>query len=81
MTQPTNKARVLIGVRGMDKEAGERISTVLLGMPGVTQAQPDQGTDRRAVRPHRPHGDGSAAGHSQTGLFGRACCEPADLRP
>ncbi|GAA4023784.1 hypothetical protein GCM10022631_43270 [Deinococcus rubellus] len=43
MTQTTNKARVLIGVRGMDKEAGERISKVLLGMPGVTQAQPDQG--------------------------------------
>lgn len=43
MTQTTNKARVLIGVRGMDKEAGERISKVLLGMPGVTQSQPDQG--------------------------------------
>ena len=42
MTQASNKARVLIGVRGMDKEAGERISKVLLGMPGVTQAQPDQ---------------------------------------
>lgn len=43
MTQATNKARVLIGVRGMDKEAGVRISKVLLDLPGVTQAQPDQG--------------------------------------
>lgn len=43
MTQPNNKARVLIGVRGMDKEAGVRISSVLLAIPGVTQAQPDQG--------------------------------------
>lgn len=43
MTQPTTKARVLVGVRGMDKESGVRISAVLLAMPGVTQAQPDQG--------------------------------------
>ncbi|WP_293915167.1 heavy-metal-associated domain-containing protein [Deinococcus sp.] len=44
MTQPSNKARVLFGVRGMDKEAGVRISAVLLAIPGVTQATPDQGS-------------------------------------
>ena len=44
MTQATNpKTRVLIGVRGMDKEAGERISAALLALQGVSQAQPDQG--------------------------------------
>ncbi|AZI42705.1 heavy-metal-associated domain-containing protein [Deinococcus psychrotolerans] len=43
MTQPNKKARVLIGVRGMEQESGVRISAALLAMPGVTQAQPDQG--------------------------------------
>ncbi|AWN22439.1 heavy-metal-associated domain-containing protein [Deinococcus irradiatisoli] len=43
MTQATKTARVLIGVRGMDKEAGERISAALLQLEGVSQAQPDQG--------------------------------------
>ena len=44
MTQASNKARVLIGVRGMDKEAGERISAALLEVSGVAQATPDQGS-------------------------------------
>jgi copper chaperone len=44
MTQVANKARVLIGVRGMDKEAGERISAALLSIAGVSQATPDQGS-------------------------------------
>ncbi|WP_420595381.1 heavy-metal-associated domain-containing protein [Deinococcus sp.] len=42
MTQ-ANKARVLIGVRGMDKEAGDRVSKALLAIEGVLTAQPDQG--------------------------------------
>lgn len=43
MTQPDKPARVILGVRGMDKEAGERIAAELLGHPGISQAIPDQG--------------------------------------
>ncbi len=35
--------RVLIGVRGMTKEAGARIATLLLDQGGVTKAIPDDG--------------------------------------
>lgn len=35
--------RVLIGVRGMTKEAGGRIASVLLALDGVAQAIPDDG--------------------------------------
>lgn len=34
---------MLIGVRGMTKEAGERIAALLLDLPGVAQAMPDDG--------------------------------------
>lgn len=40
---PEKPARVLLGVRGMDREAGERIAAILRQTPGVTQATPDQG--------------------------------------
>jgi hypothetical protein len=35
--------RILIGVRGMNKEAGERISQLLLEVDGVAKATPDEG--------------------------------------
>lgn len=35
--------RIIIGVRGMTKEAGERISKLLKDMEGVSQAIPDDG--------------------------------------
>jgi len=38
-----NNTRILIGVRGMNKEAGERIALVLTSMDGITQATPDEG--------------------------------------
>lgn len=41
MTNQTT--RVLLGVRGMNKEAGEKVANALLAMPGVTKAIPDVG--------------------------------------
>ncbi len=35
--------RIILGVRGMNKEAGERIAALLRDCPGVVQAVPDQG--------------------------------------
>ncbi len=35
--------RILIGVRGMTKEAGEKISQLLLDVDGVAKATPDDG--------------------------------------
>ncbi|WP_027482041.1 heavy-metal-associated domain-containing protein [Deinococcus pimensis] len=35
--------RILIGVRGMTKEAGEKISRLLLDVDGVAKATPDDG--------------------------------------
>ncbi|MFB9081565.1 cation transporter [Deinococcus wulumuqiensis] len=35
--------RVLLGVRGMNREAGERVAAALLALPGVSQATPDEG--------------------------------------
>lgn len=43
MTQSDKPARVILGVRGMDKEAGERISAALMEHPAISQAVPDQG--------------------------------------
>ncbi|MFC4427480.1 heavy-metal-associated domain-containing protein [Deinococcus navajonensis] len=41
MTQ--NTTRVLLGVRGMNREAGEKVAAVLLALPGVSKATPDEG--------------------------------------
>lgn len=35
--------RVLLGVRGMNREAGEKVSGALLALPGVVRALPDDG--------------------------------------
>ncbi|WP_261663723.1 heavy-metal-associated domain-containing protein [Deinococcus sp. Marseille-Q6407] len=39
----TNPTRVLLGVRGMDREAGERVAAHLLSLPGISKAAPDTG--------------------------------------
>ncbi|ADV68399.1 heavy-metal-associated domain-containing protein [Deinococcus maricopensis] len=36
-------SRVLIGVRGMDREAGQRVAAALEAMNGVSRATPDDG--------------------------------------
>ncbi|GAA5512235.1 hypothetical protein Dcar01_00949 [Deinococcus carri] len=44
MTGMTSKpTRVLLGVRGMTRDAGERVAAHLRTLPGVTQAMPDEG--------------------------------------
>ncbi|WP_291426537.1 heavy-metal-associated domain-containing protein [Deinococcus sp.] len=44
MTGMTAKpTRVLLGVRGMNKEAGEKVAAALLALPGVSKAVPDVG--------------------------------------
>lgn len=45
MTTPPSPrpTRVLLGVRGMNREAGERVSAALLALPGVSRATPDDG--------------------------------------
>lgn len=35
--------RVLLGVRGMNKEAGVKVAAALQAMPGVSKAIPDDG--------------------------------------
>ena len=40
MSTPT---RVLLGVRGMNKEAGEKVAAALMALPGVARATPDVG--------------------------------------
>lgn len=35
--------RVLLGVRGMNKEAGVKVAAALEAMPGVSKAIPDDG--------------------------------------
>lgn len=40
---PPRPTRVLLGVRGMNREAGERVSATLLALPGVSRATPDDG--------------------------------------
>lgn len=35
--------RVLLGVRGMNREAGEKVAAALLVLPGVVRAMPDEG--------------------------------------
>lgn len=41
MTNPPT--RVLLGVRGMDREAGERVAAYLQSVPGIVRATPDTG--------------------------------------
>ncbi len=44
MANMTNSAtRVLLGVRGMSREAGDRVSAALKDLPGVERATPDEG--------------------------------------
>ncbi len=40
---PVKSIRTLIGVRGMDKEAGLRVAAALLALGGVLKAVPDDG--------------------------------------
>ncbi|WP_424951149.1 heavy-metal-associated domain-containing protein [Deinococcus sp.] len=40
---PVRSIRTLIGVRGMDKEAGLRVAAGLLALGGVLKATPDDG--------------------------------------
>ncbi|EYB67725.1 hypothetical protein DEIPH_ctg033orf0158 [Deinococcus phoenicis] len=39
----TRATRVLLGVRGMTRDAGERVAAHLRALPGVLQATPDDG--------------------------------------
>jgi copper chaperone len=39
----TSATRVLLGVRGMNREAGERVAAGLRALPGVSRATPDDG--------------------------------------
>ena len=44
MTLMTAKpTRVLLGVRGMNKEAGIKVAAALSALPGVSKATPDDG--------------------------------------
>ncbi|MBZ9751991.1 heavy-metal-associated domain-containing protein [Deinococcus sp. HMF7620] len=44
MTGMTPKAtRVLLGVRGMSRDAGTTVSQALAALPGVVKATPDEG--------------------------------------
>ncbi len=40
---PVKSIRTLIGVRGMDREAGLRVAASLLTLPGIVKAAPDDG--------------------------------------
>lgn len=40
MTKPT---RVLLGVRGMNRESGEKVAAYLMSLPGISKAAPDDG--------------------------------------
>ena len=42
-TMTGTATRVLLGVRGMNKEAGVKVAAVLLALPGVSKATPDDG--------------------------------------
>jgi len=42
-TSPVKSIRTLIGVRGMDREAGLRVAGSLLKLEGVLKAAPDDG--------------------------------------
>jgi copper chaperone len=39
----TQATRVLLGVRGMNRDAGQRVAEKLRALPGVSQATPDDG--------------------------------------
>ena len=44
MTGMTNTAtRVLLGVRGMSRDAGTTVAQALSAMPGIVKATPDEG--------------------------------------
>lgn len=44
MANMTSKpTRVLLGVRGMNREAGERVAAHLQTLPGIARATPDEG--------------------------------------
>ncbi|MFC6590804.1 heavy-metal-associated domain-containing protein [Deinococcus lacus] len=36
-------SRVLLGVRGMNRESGERVAAYLTSLPGIVKATPDEG--------------------------------------
>ena len=38
-----SNVRVLMGVRGMNREAGERVAAALRQIPGVVKVMPDEG--------------------------------------
>ncbi|MHA0034150.1 heavy-metal-associated domain-containing protein [Deinococcus sp. PESE-13] len=42
-TMTGTATRVLLGVRGMNKEAGVKVAAALLDLPGVSKATPDDG--------------------------------------
>ena len=42
-TMTGTATRVLLGVRGMNKEAGVKVAAALLARPGVSKATPDDG--------------------------------------
>ncbi|WP_291429938.1 heavy-metal-associated domain-containing protein [Deinococcus sp.] len=39
----SNAARVVLGVRGMTRDAGTSVAAALSALPGVTRATPDEG--------------------------------------
>jgi hypothetical protein len=39
----TSPTRVLLGVRGMSRDAGQQVAAALLATPGVQRATPDVG--------------------------------------
>ncbi len=63
--------RVLLGVRGMSKEAGLRVSDALKEIEGVSKAIPDDGQLEVHLRPNSTDHNGLSAGHSCTGFFSR----------
>lgn len=42
-TMTNTATRVLLGVRGMSKEAGQKVAAALSALPGVARATPDEG--------------------------------------
>ncbi|WP_373289102.1 heavy-metal-associated domain-containing protein [Deinococcus aerolatus] len=39
----TSATRVLLGVRGMSRDAGQTVAAALAALPGVSRATPDDG--------------------------------------
>lgn len=42
-TMTTPATRVLLGVRGLTRDAGPKVAAALLDIPGVQRASPDEG--------------------------------------